>query len=332
MRHQTVHHGGQLLAGERLEVPKEPRVQRLFIQRGLQVDGHAHVLQLLRHAAGQRQRQRPADSKVGKEHLALLVVEVLFLLSAGLPGPQRHIFEGKPRKRGRPALPRLDGNQRRQRLLNAVPRLLCERIAVSGGAGQRIARAAGAQDHRIGPDTLTVLQDRAAAPSDLDRQMRDAGFIVNPHAQPLQLPPERSGHVAGVIGDRKDPVSTLHLQRNAKLLHQFHHVAVVKGRERRVHEARVAHHLPEEVLRLSGVGQVAAALSGDVYFLAQLFVALDERDRRAASGRKERSQHAGCASADYQDSSGIHFTFSPRSVRHSLRDTRRTPPKSFPSC
>ena len=53
-------------------------------------------------------------------------------------------------------------------------------------------------------------------------------------------------------------------------------------------------------LRIAGVGKVTAAFSGDVNFLAQFFVALQQRYPGPAARGKQRGHQTGRASTNNQ--------------------------------
>ena len=55
-----------------------------------------------------------------------------------------------------------------------------------------------------------------------------------------------------------------------------------------------------------GVLEHEAPLSGDEQLLAQLFIALQQRDSRAATRRKQRGHHAGRAASDNDYRFAIH--------------------------
>ncbi len=69
-------------------------------------------------------------------------------------------------------------------------------------------------------------------------------------------------------------------------------------RKRAVEKPRILEHMRKECVPVGGVGDVAAAFSGDVEFLAELFVAFKERHVVPVLRRAHRGNHARGAAAD----------------------------------
>ncbi|MPN26236.1 hypothetical protein SDC9_173660 [bioreactor metagenome] len=65
-----------------------------------------------------------------------------------------------------------------------------------------------------------------------------------------------------------------------------------------VKKPRVFEHVRKERVPVGGVGDVAAAFSGDVEFLAELFIAFKERYVVPVLRRAHRGDHARGAAAD----------------------------------
>ena len=85
-----------------------------------------HIAQM----AGRAQGQRAADAKVGEQHLALLLKDVLAVLKKG----QGHIFQGKPHHLFAVRVMADQTDQTGHRLHKGVPGLPGQPVAVTGGA------------------------------------------------------------------------------------------------------------------------------------------------------------------------------------------------------
>ena len=259
-----------------------------------------------------------------KEQLALLGKDALFLLRALFVGKELDVAQGKPGKRVRPRLHRLDGHEGGQGIGERVPRLLRHEVSVAGGAGGGVAEAAGGEDHRVRLECFTVFQNYAHGAPALCQQTGNARVQTHRHAKARKFARERASHVAGLVRSGEDALAALCLQRQPEALHQLHGAKVVQRRQRRVQKARVAQYVAHELILLAGVGEVAATFAGDVDLFAQLFVALQQRDLRAAARGKQRGHQSSRAAANDQNMF-LHV------ILRSWQDRRRNWPRSFPA-
>ena len=318
-RQQPRQHIAQLLAALFLQVALKPRVQLLGGEPRFQVQRNLRLGQVLRQMAAHGQRQRSGNAEMRKEHFSQLAVKHFFSLSEG----QRHVFQRKPLQPTGPVRRRFDGVQHPGQRLDAVSGGLSQGIAVAVRAGHGIGFPAAGQYHRVRGNGFTVFQQHPRHAAVLLHKCLHPA--VQPHLHPrlLQKPRQRAVHVAGLLRAGKHPPPALGFHRAAGLLQQGHHVLRREEAQRAVQEARVAGHLPEKLVQGAVVGQVAAALAGDVHLLAQLLIAFQQGDPRALPGREKRRQHAARAAADH---------------RHLTHDVPLPPgrfrrcPKWFPAC
>ena len=154
--HHRLHTGGQQLDQRALrrvvcqqgKVPGDAVVQLLLAQGGLQVDlRDVSVLFHIPQMAGRAQSQRPADAKVGKQHLALLVKNGLAVLQQG----QGDVFQRQTHHLFAVRVAADKADQTGHRLHKGVPRLLRQLVAVTGRTGSGVAHAAGSHQHGVRP-------------------------------------------------------------------------------------------------------------------------------------------------------------------------------------
>ena len=218
------------------DIPQQPRVQLLLVQRGLQVDIQPVRLPLPAPQMGAGgQHQRPRHAEMGEQQLAELPEHRLFL---PVVHRQLHVPQAQP-LHVRAVAP--GAHQRHQRAAgrhHRVPQLLRHAIAVPGGAGARIGHTAGGQYHRLrGIGILLPLHGRHRAVLRLYMQRP----IPHPaDAAALQLPFQCVGDVKGAVGHREDPIAPLHLQRHAQLPEKGHGILRREPRQRAVQEPPVA--------------------------------------------------------------------------------------------
>ena len=80
-------------------------------------------------------------------------------------------------------------------------------------------------------------------------------------------------------------------------------------------------HIPEQLLRIAGVGHIAAALSCDVDFLTKLFIFFIDADLMARTGCGDCRHHA-CGTAaddDHMTHTDYSSVCSPRAILTALR-------------
>jgi len=154
--HDRLHTGGQQLDQRALcrvvcqqgKVPGDAIVQLLLAQGGLQVDlRDVSVLFHIPQMAGRAQGQRPADAKVGKQHLALFVKDSLAVLQQG----QGDVFQRQTHHLFAVRVAADKADQTGHRLHKGVPRLLRQLVAIAGRTGGGVAHAAGGHQHSVCP-------------------------------------------------------------------------------------------------------------------------------------------------------------------------------------
>ena len=97
--------------------------------------------------AGRAQGQRPADAKVGKQHLALLVKDGLAVLQQG----QGDVFQRQTHHLFAVRVAADNADQTGHRLHKGVPRLLRQLVAIAGRAGGGVTHAAGGYQYGVCP-------------------------------------------------------------------------------------------------------------------------------------------------------------------------------------
>ena len=148
---------------------------------------------------------------MGKQHFPLLGVNTLF---SGI-GPQRHVFQGKPRQLAGPGFPRVQGGEPRQQGRYREPRVPSHAVAVAGGSRGGIAHPTGAYDHPVGGQLRAVKQPYPPAPAVLFQKGGRPGVQAYIHPRGAQCLFQGPAHVAGVVGNGKYPLPPFHLQGNA---------------------------------------------------------------------------------------------------------------------
>ena len=145
-------------------------------------------------------------------------------------------------------------------------------------------------------------------------------------AKTLQLFCQRPYDVRGMVGGRKNPVSTLHLQRTASLFKKFLYRPIVKAVNGAVQESGIADHAVEQLLGVAGVCQVASAFSRNIDFLSQLFIFLKKENLMSLLCGSDRRHHARGAAADHNHSAHVCPSLSVYNIRSSSDASLRRPP------
>ena len=179
-------------------------------------------------------------------------------------------------------------------------------ISVPGGAGGRIAAAAGGQDDRVRRQLQAVCHPDAGDPLSALRILPGQdfrNFLMQPetHAPALAETDQGAGDVAGVLAAGEHAAAPLHLHRTAVFLQQGHQVLGGEGGEGAVQKSSVAGHLPQKLIEGTVVGRVAAAFPGQIDFLAGFFIMLQQGDLRPGSRRVNRGHEPGGACSDDQN-------------------------------
>ena len=319
LRQQIIQSVLEIVVGVFGKIRQQPLVQLLLIQRGFQVDLQPVTLfGKMPHVGRGRQHQRTADAEVCKQQLAEIRIDLLIVFKGRqthVPQTQALQADTRDPRRDDP----LQGHQRPLQRRDGVPRLSRHPVTVSGGAGGRIADAAGGQHHRLGR-VVSPLPNNAADRAVLNLQGRRP-VPEDLHLQGLQPPFQRGADVKRAVADGKHPVSPLGFQRNAQLLKKAHHICAIEAVKGAVKELSITRNISQQPLDIRVVGHVAPALAGDIQFFPQPFVGFQQRDSRPLLRRRNSGHHPGGASADHYDL----FT------HHPHRRIHRTDPTAVPA-
>ena len=278
-----------------LKITQDARVELLFIQRRLQVDGQTvAVLREVTHMRTCRQDQRAGDTEMREEHLAEVGIDLLIVL---IIDRERHVAQGKALHLGAPRVIGFQRHERGAQRRDRVAELLRKAIAVSGRAGERVRHAAGADNGCIAVNRALRGHDGgncAVARQNIGRSgVQNAPPCVRIGAL------KRIGNVVRAVGDRKHAVAALSLERHAEGFKQRHRVARLEAVERAVEKASVAGDVCEHGLDIAIIRHVAAALAGDAQLLAEHLVRLKQHDAQPALRRCERTHGPGRTAADH---------------------------------
>ena len=303
--HDRLHTGRQQLdqrplggmVGQQGKIPGDAVIELLLAQGGLQVDlGVVLVLFHIAQMAGRAQGQRAADAKVGEQHLALLLKDVLAVLKKG----QGHIFQGKPHHLFAVRVMADQTDQTGHRLHKGVPGLPGQPVAVTGGAGGGVAHTAGGHQHGIGPVFFP------GSPPHTDTAQGRPGFFLFGMARifrhgrggfrlrrqlfqkqlfcpviddlrVLCVAEQCLPDLFGFVGHREHPAAALHLQLHAQALEQLHGPGGRERPQRGEQKARIGADMVQKLLRSAVVGHIAAPLARDKNLLTGLVGMLQHR-------------------------------------------------------
>ena len=299
LRQQIIQSVLEIVVGVFGKIRQQPLVQLLLIQRRLQVDLQPVALfGKMPHVGRGRQHQRTADAEVRKQQLAEIRIDLLIVFKdrqAHVPQTQAlQTNTGDPR-RDDP----LQGHQRPLQRRDGVPRLSRHPVTVSGGAGGRIADAAGGQHHRLS-GIASPLPNNAAGRAVLNLQGRRP-VPEDLHFQGLQPPFQCGTDVERAVADGKHPIPPLSFQWDAQLLKKGHHICAIETVKSAVKEFSITRNIGQQPLNIRVVGHVAPALSGDIQFFSQPFVGFQQSDLRPLLRCRKGSHHSGGAAADDHD-------------------------------
>ena len=278
-----------------LKIAQDARIELLFVQRRLQVDGQTVlVLRKVAHVRARRQHQRARHAKVRKEHLAQIGVDDLILL---VVDRERYVAQGKALHLSAPGIIGFQRHERGTRGRDRVAQPLREAIPVAGRAGERIGQTARADDGGIAVDGALCGHDG-----------RDRTVLrQNVCRRSVHYPPARVrigalkgvGNVVRPVGDREHAVAALGLERHAERFKQRHRVLRAQAVERAVEKAPVTRNIGKNGLDIAVIRHVAAALAGDAQLLAEHLVRLEQHDMEPPLRRRERAHGPGRTAADH---------------------------------
>ena len=342
--HHRLHTGGQQLDQRTLrrvvcqqrKVPGNAVVQLLLAQGGLQVDlRDVPVLFHVPQMAGRAQGQRPADAKVGEQHLALLVKDGLAVLQQG----QGDVFQRQTHHLFAVRVAADKADQTGHRLHKGVPRLLRQLVAIAGRAGGGVAHAAGSHQYSVCP-----VLPAGSAPHAHAAQRRASLFLfgvtrvfrcrrggfclrhdvlqqqlfcaVVDDVGVLRIAQQCLPDLLGLIRYREHPAAALHLQLHAKAFEQFHGLCRGERPQRGVQKARVRAHMAQKLLCRAVVGHVAASLAGDKDLLPGLLGMLQHRHLMSLPHGSTRRHQSGCPGS--HDQNPCHLSILPKSPFNSI--------------
>ena len=213
LRQEVIQSVAEVVVEVLLEVREEALVQLGLVQGGLQVDLEAVVLLFkVPHVGGGGEDQGPADTEMGEEQLA----EVLVDLFLPLVDREAHVPEAETLEPGAGDAggdDALQGHQGAVQLRHRVAQGRRQTVAVPGGAGGGIADAAGGQDHGVGGIGLPFPPD---GPDGAVRRLDVHGPVMGPaDTEGLQPPLQGGADVKSPVAHREDPAASFHLQGDA---------------------------------------------------------------------------------------------------------------------
>ena len=311
----------KVAVGVFLKIAQDARVELLFVQRRLQINGQAvFVPRKVVHVRARRQHQRARHAKVREEHLAQVGVNGLVLL---IVDRERHVAQGEALHLGAPGILGFQRHERGARGRDRMAQPLRKPVAVAGRTGERIGQAARADDGGIavdralrghnGGDGAVLRQDiRCRSVHDLPAGVRIGAL-------------KGVGNVVRPVGDREHAVAALGLERHAKRFKQRHRILRAEAVERAVEKAPVARNVGKDGFHIAVVRYVAAAFAGDAQLFAEHLVRLEQHNMKPALRRRERAHGPGRTAADH-DYISFQQSHTPRilSRRSPARGTSQT--------
>ena len=270
---QVIQGVAEIVVAVFLKIRQQTLVQLSLIQRRLQVNFKAVGLFFEpTHMRGSRQHQRTADAEMGEQQLTKIGVNFLVIFKdCQLYVPQAQSLHGGT---GIALFP-----QRYQRALqrrDRMAQLCCHSMSLTGRAGGRIGNAAGSQNHRVA--RIAPLFTNYAVNAVIIGLQR-CGTVTNQlHLQCPQTAFQRAADIKGTVGHGEHSVAPFRFQRHTQTFKKRDGIPTVKAGESAVQKLSVLGNVGHERFQICVVGHVAAAFSGDVQFLAQTFIGLQQRD------------------------------------------------------
>ena len=266
---------------------------------------------------------------MGKQHLAEIRVDFLVILKDS----QADIPQAQSLHPGTEISLFFQRHQRALQRRHSVADFRCHTMAFTGGTGCRIGNTAGCQNDgicRIGSLLAHNLTDCTFGNS-----KRHSAVSDQRNLQGFQLPLQRTADIKRTVADRENTVSPLRLQRNTDLFKERHGITAIKLGKRAVQELAVLRRVGHQGFNICIVGNIAAALSGDIQFFAQSFIGLQQGDFRTLLGSKNGSHHTGRTAAHNNNFLIHHPFYQTRCIRSKYlpvpqRSRTRLPPPDLP--
>ena len=319
---KRVHH---VAVGVFVQVALQSLVELFLVERRLEVDGSrvASVVNVAQMGA-RREDHRTTHAKMREQHFA--EVRINCLLGVVVAYFQRHIAQRQALHGLAFGVAALQRHQRGLGRYDRMPCLLREPVAVSGGAGERIALAAAAHDHAVGKiGLLFALYADCLAVFGFEREHR---VLHEPAAVVEHKAAHGVHHVHRLVGLRIAAVAALGFERHADLFKKRVGVRRREAADRRIKEPAVDGHILYKGRHVAVVEDVAPALAGYHQLAAHTGILLYQCHRRAASGGCSGCHHACRTCADDNYFFTVHGTFSsprPRGWYRRPRGSRPAP-------
>ena len=179
-----------------------------------------------------------------------------------------------------------------------MAQLFCKPHAVSGGACRGIGKPSGCDHHRIQGHAGPVFQNdprRGIVPAE---HMTYSRPKMNLYPGLFHGPFQTSDNVGRMVGGRKRPVSSLHLDRNMAVPKKLHNIVAGKSITGAVHEFPVAHNVLQKLLHRTGIRKIAPPFSGDKELLSQLIILFIQVYFMSTHGRLYGCEHSCRAASD----------------------------------
>ena len=101
-------------------------------------------------------------------------------------------------------------------------------------------------------------------------------------SQRLHSPSKGADDIRGMVGIWECPAAPLHFGFHAQTFKKIHRPAAVEAVKRAVEEFGIRHDIPEQFLRIAGIGEITPSLTRDKQLFPQFFILLKQLCR--ASG------------------------------------------------
>ena len=293
----------------RRKIAGDAVIQRLFVQRGLEVKlANIAVFRDILNIGAGRKHQRTRQAEMRKQCLALLGKQRLAVAQQG----QAHVAQRQPHHARAVGVGADQAAQAGLGRHDGMPRLLRQLVAAAVAACGGVADAARRQNRRFGAQFLPAVGHRAAADTVFDQQL----FGAAAHKFGIAgIVPQGGQHVGGAVALRKHPPSALGFQRHAQLLKQLHGGRRRKGVQAGIQKPPVVAHKGQKLAHIAVTCDVAASFSRNQQLLpAAAGVMLHHRDAQPLGARRARC-HQPCRAAAQNQYIGHGFSLRLRSGR-----------------